>query len=276
MVREKLLVDDLPPKLRERAEADVEYRVHHSEDKEKFVLTAAPFLAEPPQTIMDLGGGQGGTLTSFRRRYQPRTPLLVDLDPEMVEIARLRDPDTEVVRGDALRLPLPDGGIDFLVSTATLEHIPDWRKTLDEMARVACCGLISYGPNAIFPYDFGHLDAPLVTWLPDGPGAHAAHCWHRLRRTGRTMESIRNELNQTFYIPRTAVVRQLKSQGLEVDNVFAEFLRHSVRESYHMRAGGLKRLLARQSWLRELFARFFLVLGAEPNVYLFFRRPLRA
>jgi SAM-dependent methyltransferase/uncharacterized protein YbaR (Trm112 family) len=270
-VRRKLLHPGLPPKLRARAERDVAYRVAHTEEKAKFVRTVESRLRRRPRTILDLGGGQGGTLSAFRRRYEPQTALLLDLDPDWVEIARLRDPATEVIRADAARAPLADGAIDLLVSTATLEHLPDWRATLAEIVRISREGLLSYGPNGLFPYDFGHLDAPFVTWLSPSSAARVAHLFHRLRRTGRTRESIAAELEVTLYIPRPAVVAELRARGAEVENVFEEFLRHAVAESYHLRAGGLKRTLARAPLLRALFAKALLLLRAEPNVYLYYR-----
>ncbi|MCK4413452.1 MAG: methyltransferase domain-containing protein [Candidatus Eisenbacteria sp.] len=272
-VRSKLLHPGMPPKLRARAERDVAYRVEHTGEKGKFVRTAEPYLTQRPERILDLGGGQGGTLTAFRQRYRPTTAMLLDLDPDWVEIARWRDPETEVIRADATRAPLADGAIDLLVSTATLEHLPDWRGALAEIVRISREGLLSYGPNGRFPYDFGHLDAPFVTWLRPHAAAHVAHLCHRLRRTGRTLTSIEQELAVTFYIPRSAVVRELRRRGVEVVNVFEEFLGHAVAESYHPRAGGLKRTLARFPWLRTLFAKGLLIAGAEPNVYLYYRRP---
>jgi uncharacterized protein YbaR (Trm112 family) len=270
LTRAKILYADLPPRLRARAEQNLEYLLHHTEEKGKFVRTVAPHARGNPRVIADLGGGQGGTLKSFREHYRPAISLLVDLDPVWVEVAALREPENEVVRADAIRLPLADRSIDLLVTTAALEHIPDWRRAVGEMARAARQTLLCYGPNGGFPFDFGHLDAPLVTWLPPRAGVGVARLFHGLRRTGRTAESIRRERAVTFYIPRSAVVRELRRRGMIVTNVFDEFLRESVQEDYHLRAAGLKRFLARHDRLRALFAGSLRRLGMEPNVYLFF------
>jgi hypothetical protein len=169
-------------------------------------------------------------------------------------------------------MPLADGSFDLLVTTATLEHIRDWKGALKEMARVSQSGLICYNPNGRFPYDIGHLDAPFVTWLPPGPAARVAYLFHRLRGTGRTMESIRKELSVTFYIPRGAVVRQLRTEGLNVENAFGVFLEHSVADRYHLHGGRLMGLMRRYPWLRSLLVNLFVRTGSEPNVYLFFSR----
>jgi ubiquinone/menaquinone biosynthesis C-methylase UbiE len=272
LVLDKVAYKGKSEKLRARAEMDVEYRVAHTAEKGKFVKTAEHYLSSPPGTVLDLGGGQGGTLSAFREHFKPETAVLLDIDPEWMEVAWLRDPDTEVIRGDANQMPFKDGAIDFMVSTATLEHLPQWRSSLEEIARVSRQGLLCYGPNGLFPYDFGHVDTPFVTWLPNGPAAIITLIWHRLRRTGRTFESMKRELAETYYIPRPTVSRLLRRSGLNVKNAFSEFLKHSVQEGYHPRAGRLKRMLYRYPWLRRAFSGLLAFIGMEPNVYLFYRR----
>lgn len=253
------------------ARRDCEYRVQHTEETTKFVRTAAPLVRGPLDTIVDVGGGQGGTLSAFREALRPAHAFLVDLDAQWLEVARLRDRATEVVRGDATRLPFADGSVDLLVTTATLEHIPDWRAALREFLRVARQGLVCYGPNGSFPYDFGHVGAPFVTWLPKPAAAWAGAAYHRLRGTGRTMDMVRHQLEFTFYVPRAAAVRELERGGAAVTNVFRAFLEESVREDFHMHGGRLLRALRDRPRLRRAFSGLLTALGLEPNVYLFFR-----
>lgn len=271
-LRAGLLGPGLSPKLRQRKERDLEYLVTRTEEKSKFVRTAQAFLQRSPRKIIELGGGQGGSLTAFREAFQPELALLVDLDPEWVEMAHLRDPETEVVRGDATCLPVRSGGFDLLFSSAMLEHIGAWKKAVSEMVRVAGEGLLCYNPNAGFPYDAGHLDAPLVTWLPKRQAAHVAYLSHRLRRTGRTLESIRGDLEATHYHRRSAVVRELRAQNVEVVNAFGEFLKQTLDESYHRHGAGALQILRQSPLLRGAITRAFLWTDSEPNVYLYFRR----
>ena len=271
-VRAKLVFDDAPEKLRRRAELDVAYRVYHTEDKGKFIRTARAHLTRPPRRILDVGGGQGGGLTAFRLEFRPELAMLLDLDAEWVELAWLRDPDTEVIRADATRMPLADASFDLMFSTATLEHIPDWRSAVREMVRVSAEGLLCYNPNAGFPYDAGHLDAPFVTWLPKAPAAYVALLWHRLRATGRSLQSIRSELEVTHYVHRARVVRQLRRSGAEVKNALGEFLKQTVQDQYHLRGGRLIRFLRDHPGWRGLLVNAFIRTGTEPNVYLYYRR----
>ncbi|HVP14041.1 MAG TPA: methyltransferase domain-containing protein [Terriglobales bacterium] len=274
--RRKILPADLARGMEEQARRDFDYRARHTGEKMKFVRTAAPLLAGVPRAILDVGGGQGGTLSAFCATYAPEHAFLVDLDAEWLEIARLRDPATEVVRADATRLPFADGGIEFLITTATLEHVPDWRSALREFVRVAGEGLVCYGPNGRFPYDFGHVAAPFVTWLPKPAAARVGAAWHALLRTGRSRETVRHQLESVFYVPRARAARELERSGARVRNVFREFLEESVRDEYHVHGGGLWQVLRDHPWLRGLFGRVLIALGMEPNVYLFFRARERA
>ncbi len=262
---------DLPDKLRKRLERDIDYRLHHVMEKEKFIRTARAYLDDIPSRILDVGGGRGGALTAFDKCFKPELAILLDIDPDCVEVAWLLDPDTDVIRADATSIPLADNCMDFIFSSATLEHIEDWKGAIHEMVRVGKRGLLCYNPNAGFPHDFGHLDSPLVPWLPRRTIPTMAHFFHRLRRTGRTIESIRIELASTFYIHRKAVVRELTRCGAEVDNAFGEFMKHTVQDNYHIRGSRLFSFFKRHPNLLDAFAKALVMIGAEPNVYLFYR-----
>lgn len=271
-IRPELNLSDLPDNLRERLERDIDYRLHHNKEKEKFIRTAQAYLDYTPSRILDVGGSRGGALTAFDKHFKPEMALLLDIDPDCVEVAWLLDPDTDVIRADATRMPLADSCIDFVFSSATLEHIKDWKSAVHEMARVGKQGLLCYNPNAGFPHDFGHLDAPLVTWLPRSVVPQMAYFFHRLRRTGRTFDSICVELATTFYIHRRAVVRELTRCGVEVDNAFGEFMKQTVQENYHIRGRRILSFFQRHPNLLAVFSKVLVLVGAEPNAYLFYRR----
>jgi len=275
-IRAKMNPSALPDKLRARQERDVDYRLRHNREKEKFIRTADAYLGYTPSRILDVGGGQGGVLTAFDKYYKPEMAVLLDIDPDWVEMAWLLDPDTDVIRADATRMPFTDGCMDFVFSSATLEHIEDWKSAVHEMVRVGNQGLLCYNPNAGFPYDFGHLDTPLVTWLPRSIALKLAYFFHCLRRTGRTLDSIRTELAGTFYIHRRAVVRELIRCRVEVDNAFGEFMKQTVQENYHMRGGRILSFFKNHPTLLAVFTKALVLMGAEPNVYLFYRHREKA
>jgi uncharacterized protein YbaR (Trm112 family)/ubiquinone/menaquinone biosynthesis C-methylase UbiE len=276
MVRSKIRTDLLlSDRLQERAEHDIQYKVYDTEKKEKFIRTLNPFLTVPPRRIVEIGGGQGGLIGTLREYYQPELAMLIDLDAAWTEVALLRDPNTEVVRADATQLPIKDGACDLMISTSTLEHISDWRSVIKEMVRISTRGFLSYGPNGFFPYDIGHLDAPLVTFLPKKYAALCAHLWHILMRTGRSLDSIKEELNSISYIPRPVVTRELSKNGAKVKNVFGEFLYHSVNSDYHYYAEGLKVFLKRHQSVLKVLSKTMVCLAMEPMVYLVYESPCK-
>ena len=272
-IREKLLakykLDSIAgPALRSRAERDLEYRLKYTEKREKVVETAVPYLSAPPRVILEVGGGQGGLSTCFRKRFLPEAAIAVDLDIFFSEVSVLRDPEVQIIRADGTNLPLRTGSVDLVVTTSVLEHIFDWRRTLAEIVRVSKQALIGYGPNGMFCYDWGHTDSFFIWFMPPSFNVALARIWHILRRTGRSTASLRAELTGTFYLPRFLVVRELKKHG-RVRNVFRDFMRHSVNADYHYIGGRAKRFLARHPRVLESLSGAAVLFGVEPMVYLF-------
>ena len=276
-VIEKMVVQKLKPerikskKLKKRLRHDIEYRVYYSAKKEKFVKTCIPYMTHKPEVVVDVGGGQGGTISCFRRHFNPKISILLDLDITWAKIALIRDPITNVIRGDAANMPLKDQSADLLITTATLEHIKDWKNVIKELARVSKNALVAYGPNKWFPYDLGHIDAPFVTFLPKGTALPIAYVFHEFRKTGRSYDSIKKELNSTYYISRHQVVKILEKYG-DVKNVFSEFIYHSIRSDYHYIGGEFKNFLKLHPIISHFFSNLLTLLGIEPSVYLFFKR----
>ncbi len=98
-----------------------------------------------------------GVVATFLAMYEAG-----ELDPEAVH--------TGAVQGDALALPFPDGAFDRVICSEVLEHIPDDRGAMAELARVLRPG----GTMAITVPRFG---PELINWaLSDEyhnvPGGH--------------------------------------------------------------------------------------------------------
>ena len=94
------------------------------------------------------------------------------------------------VRGDALRLPFGDGSFDRVIASEVLEHIPDDRTAMSELARVL-------RPGGTMAVTVPRCGPEFVNWaLSDEyhnvPGGHVRIYRHkelvaRLERTGLTM-----------------------------------------------------------------------------------------
>lgn len=100
----------------------------------------------PGERLLDLGCGAGRH--AFEGLRQGARVTAFDLDPiELKEAARTMDgmvaegllyemAQGSCARGDALRLPFPDGSFDRVIAAEVLEHIPADREAMIELARV--------------------------------------------------------------------------------------------------------------------------------------------
>jgi 2-polyprenyl-6-hydroxyphenyl methylase/3-demethylubiquinone-9 3-methyltransferase len=64
----------------------------------------------------------------------------VGIDVSQTATGVAREHGVEVVRGDALRLPFPDGGFDVVVAGEVLEHVVDHEQAVAEACRVLRIG----------------------------------------------------------------------------------------------------------------------------------------
>jgi SAM-dependent methyltransferase len=111
--------------------------------------------------VMDLGCGTGHSWTEL----SPRETVGVDIDA-----AALAGQERETHQADMRSLPFPDAGFDAVVSVQSIEHVPDARPVLAEVARVLAPGgrAIFVTPNRltfgrpdeiIDPYHYVEYDA---------------------------------------------------------------------------------------------------------------------
>lgn len=80
------------------------------------------------------GNGYGGYLLN---QLRPKSYLGLDVMEEQIEIARRNYPHYNFLVQDATDLSqFADGGKDAVIIFGVLHHIPEWRKALNEIARV--------------------------------------------------------------------------------------------------------------------------------------------
>jgi SAM-dependent methyltransferase len=157
------------------------------------------------QTVLDVGGGPGYLTAAVRARGGNCYLLEPDL-------AELRPPDgapaglaAAAVLADGYWLPVCDGGADVCLSSNVLEHVPDARGLIDEMARVT-------RPGGLIYLSFTNWYSP---W-----GGHEMSPWHYLgprvaerryvRRLGRLPK---NRFGSTLFPAHVgAVLRLLRSR----------------------------------------------------------------
>ena len=92
----------------------------------------------PPTSLLDVGCGEGTTLSMLRERLAIDRAVGIDLLPERVERARRAWPGIEFQVADAMRLPFPDASFDAVLAMTVFSSVAhaDRGALLIEMARV--------------------------------------------------------------------------------------------------------------------------------------------
>jgi SAM-dependent methyltransferase len=97
------------------------------------------FTQADPQSLLDVGCGEGVLTHQWAQRLGERRVVGIDLDdPHLhAEWAKRTAPNLEYRVMKAENLPFADGEFDLASAIEVLEHVPDPEHTIAEMARVA-------------------------------------------------------------------------------------------------------------------------------------------
>jgi SAM-dependent methyltransferase len=112
-------------------------------------------------------GSSSGVMTAQIAALFGRT---VGLDYDVTALASIAAQDrlsADYLRGDAMRLPLPDESVDVVICAQVYEHVPDDVQLFAEIYRVLKPrGVVFFsGPNWLFPVEL-HYNLPFLHWLP--------------------------------------------------------------------------------------------------------------
>lgn len=259
--------------LKARIENNIKFKVRDCEKQEKFVETLKLYYDKDIDVILDIGSGAGGLIKCFSEAFTPSISIALDYNLAWAEVSQLRNPDVQIIRGDAVNLPFKRGSIDLVLSQAMLEHIKEYDKVLEEIGSVTkkIC-FIAWNPNKFSLYDFGHLDAP-VTIFPKAIAKCIAILWHKIRKTGRSTDSIISELERTFYISTTHVKNILKKCG-RVYNVFTDFALFSIKSEYSYSMRKIRRYFQKYTLLTKLLCNLLVLLRIEPQCYYILKKDI--
>ena len=100
-------------------------------------LRISRFGAGRKLDILEIGGGSG----AFFERVKEVARTYVNVEPGRVALTdealrRVGDDRYVCVRCSAEQIPLPDESVDVIVSIASLDHVPDYRRALAEARRL--------------------------------------------------------------------------------------------------------------------------------------------
>jgi SAM-dependent methyltransferase len=97
------------------------------------------FTQAAPQSILDVGCGEGVLVEKWARRLGDKRVVGIDLEDETLqaEWEQRQAPNLEYRVMKAENLPFADGEFDMATAIEVLEHVPDPAHTVAEMARAA-------------------------------------------------------------------------------------------------------------------------------------------
>lgn len=116
----------------------------------QFEATLAELFAQAaPQSVLDVGCGEGVLTHQWAQALGERRIVGIDLDDEKLkaEWATRQRPNLEYRTIPAEHLPFDDGEFDLACAIEVLEHVPDPAHTVAEMARVASGHLLVSVPR---------------------------------------------------------------------------------------------------------------------------------
>ncbi len=107
------------------------------------------FARADPESVLDIGCGEGVLTELWAQRLAPRRVVGIDLDDPKLRAEWERRPAPNLEFRALSAEPLPFASDEFDVATAieVLEHLPHPERTLDEMARCARRHLIVSVPR---------------------------------------------------------------------------------------------------------------------------------
>ena len=153
------------------------------------------FARAAPESLLDVGCGEGVLTERWARRIAPGRVVGIDLDdPGLHEQWAQRSAENLEYRVmKAERLPFADGEFDCATAIEVLEHVPDAAHTVAEMARVARRHLLVSVPREPLWRALNVARGAYVRDLGNTPG-HLNH-WSRrsfvqlLSRHGEVVET---------------------------------------------------------------------------------------
>ena len=165
------------------------------------------FAKADPQSLLDVGCGEGVLVHEWAGRIAPRRVVGIDLEEPSIQAGweQRQAPNLEYRIMKAESMPFADDEFDVATAIEVLEHVPDPAHTVAEMARVAKRHLIVSVPREPLWRGLNIARGAYIGSLGNTPG-HVNH-WSRrsfasmLGRHG-TVEELRSPFPWTMLLLR--------------------------------------------------------------------------
>lgn len=116
------------------------WRVHVLERAIADLVRLVPEPQPRYDVVVDVGCGSGYSLPKLAQRFAPRELVGVDIDPQMLDVARAEAQRAGVpvrlLESSSTRMPLADGSVDLLFCHQTFHHLVEQEAALAEFLRV--------------------------------------------------------------------------------------------------------------------------------------------
>jgi ubiquinone/menaquinone biosynthesis C-methylase UbiE len=103
-----------------------------------------------PQTILDVGCGEGFTLVNLGRNRIGKNFEGIDNSKVAIRVGKKLYPSLNLKEGDIYNLPHKDKSFDLVICTEVLEHLENPKAALAELKRVAKKNILLSVPNEPF------------------------------------------------------------------------------------------------------------------------------
>jgi len=133
------------------AHAD-EYEDKHLSNDDEHMRALAMFrglaLGRDHASILDVGAGTGRGVRFLQQVFPASKVIGVEPSRELREIGHAAGlKPSDLVDGDATRLPFANNEFDWVIETGVLHHIEDYKAAVAEMCRVARIGVLISDSN---------------------------------------------------------------------------------------------------------------------------------
>jgi SAM-dependent methyltransferase len=115
-----------------------------------------------PGIVIEAGSGPGFATQRFGEENNVTLSVAVDYDYEALHEGRKSRPDLPAVVADIYHLPFKTGSVRLIWNSSTIEHLPDQRQAVQEMARLL-------PSNAYIFVGVPYRNGPLFfqRWIPE-------------------------------------------------------------------------------------------------------------
>ena len=101
----------------------------------KELITNELELIPQGTSFLEVGCAQGLFVKTAKRKAE--IAVGVDYEEDKLEFASKASLNCDFIQGDGEKLPFKDKAFDIVLCTEVIEHIPNWKKAVKEISRVA-------------------------------------------------------------------------------------------------------------------------------------------